>query len=423
MSVAFVDMIGGAAGDMLLGAWVDAGLDVVALERALRGVVADGWELVTQKVVRRGISATHFDLVIPGEDDHAHPDDGAHVRHGHGHTHNGRGHAHGHSSGTRRLSDILAIVEGSRLTPRQIERASAIYRRLAEAEARVHGSSVADVAFHEVGQIDAILDIAGTCIALDMLEVEHLYCSPFPMGYGQTAMAHGIYPNPGPATLDLLRGAPMRATDVEAELVTVTGAAILSTLVPTPGERVDMTVDRIGYGAGRRDFNVPNVVRVMIGERCGARPAETHDVDVLECNIDDMSPQHYELALERIFGAGALDAWLTPIIMKKGRPAIVLAAIAPHGASDAVAQAMLRETSTIGVRMRTEQRTVLPRAISIIDTAYGPVRAKVVDAGGVSRAQPEYDDLLRIAREHGLPLAEVARIVSNAVSREMSTHD
>jgi hypothetical protein len=239
-------MIGGAAGDMLMGAWVDAGIDVRELERALRSVVADGWELVAERVERGGISAIHLDLVIPGEDDHAHGPDG---------THHHRA-EHGH-----RLRDILAIVERSGLTLLQIERASAIYRRLAHAEARVHGQDVDEMLFHEVGQIDAILDVAGTCVALDLLGIEELRCSAFPLGHG---LARGIYPNPGPVSLDLMRGFPVRALDIEAELVTMTGAAILTTLAQ-PGPAFDMTLERVGYGAGRKSFEVPNVVRVMIG--------------------------------------------------------------------------------------------------------------------------------------------------------------
>ncbi len=397
-----MDMIGGAAGDMLMGAWVDAGLDVAALERALRTVVADGWELVTERVVRCGIAATHLDLIIPGEDDHAHGPDGAHD---HAHAH------HGHY-----LRDILAIVERSGLTRRQIDRASSIYRRLADAEARVHGVAADDVHFHEVGQIDAILDVAGTCVALDLLGIDELRCSAFPYGTGLARMHHGVYPNPGPATVELLRGLPMRALDVEAELVTTTGAAILSTLATAAGERVDMTLERIGYGAGRRDFAIPNVVRVMIGETAVRSPGVAggdlgDDVVVLEANIDDMSPQHYDLALERMFGAGALDVWLTPIVMKKGRPAIVIAAMARPDAEAAVAQTMLRETSTIGVRVRRERRHVLDRAIETIDTPYGPVRFKRVSGDGFVRRTPEYDDIAHIARERDVPVGEVARAV------------
>jgi uncharacterized protein (TIGR00299 family) protein len=405
MKVAYVDMIGGAAGDMLMGAWVDAGVDVAELERALRTVVADGWELVTQRVDRAGIGAIHLDLIIPGEDDHAH----SHGPDGEQHHHQAHAH-HGH-----RLRDILAIVERSGLTPRQIERASAIYRRLAEAEARVHGEPVDAVLFHEVGQIDAILDVAGTCVALDLLEIEELRCSAFPTGHGLARMAHGAYPNPGPASLDLMRGFPLRATDIEAELVTVTGAAILTTLA-TPGPALGMTLERIGYGAGRKQFAVPNVVRVMTGERTAA--AASDEVVVIEANIDDMSPQHYELALERIFAAGAYDAWLTPITMKKGRPAITLAALAAPNAEKAVAEAMLRETTTIGVRVRTERRHVLTREMGTIATPFGAVRVKRVAGDGVARWQAEYDDLLRIAREHNLPLSEVTRAVTHAAGEQ-----
>jgi len=249
--VAYVDMIGGAAGDMLMAAWVDAGADVRELERALRSVVADGWELVTERVDRAGISALHLDLVIPGEDDHAHGPDGKHVHGAH------RGH---------KLGDILAIVERSGLSARQIERASAIYHRLADAEARVRGANAGEMVFHQVGQIDAILDVAGTCVALDLLDIDAVRCSAFPLGHG---LGHGIYPNPGPASLDLMRGFPLRALDVEAELVTVTGAAILTTIAQ-PGPALEMTLERVGYGAGRKTFAVPNVVRVMIGERSGS---------------------------------------------------------------------------------------------------------------------------------------------------------
>jgi pyridinium-3,5-bisthiocarboxylic acid mononucleotide nickel chelatase len=239
-------MIGGAAGDMLMGAWVDAGVDVHELERALRTVVAEGWELVVERVERAGISALHLDLVIPGEDDHALAADGTHQ-----HTH------HGH-----RLRDILTIVGRSGLTPRQIDRASRIYERLAGAEARVQGQNVDDILFHHVGQIDAILDVAGTCVALDLLEIEELRMSAFPVGHGSS----NGHTNPGPVPLDLMRGSPLRVVDVEAQLVTETGAAILTTLA-SAGPPIGMTLERSGYGAGRKQFAFPNVVHVTIGAR------------------------------------------------------------------------------------------------------------------------------------------------------------
>jgi uncharacterized protein (DUF111 family) len=238
MRIAYVDMIGGAAGDMLLAAWVDAGVEVTALERALRTVVREGWELTTERVVRQGVAALYLDLVIPGEDHHAHD---AHGRHVHGRH-------QGHT-----LRDVLALVERSGLTPRQIARASAVYRRIAEVEAVVHGASSGEALFHEVGQIDAILDVAGTCVALDLLEIEQLRCSPFPIG------------RPSRTSAQLLDGYPRRSVEAGKELVTVTGAAILTTLATDPGAPVELAVERSGYGAGRSEFPFPNVVRVAIG--------------------------------------------------------------------------------------------------------------------------------------------------------------
>lgn len=423
MRVCYVDMIGGAAGDMLLAAFLDAGLDRDALERALRTVVADGWTLEPQRVVKRGIAATFAGLVVPGEDGdiahHHHPHDDAASAHGGVHE------AHEHGGPARTLADVLAIVERSGLTARQRERASAIYRRLAEAEATTHASAPETVRFHEIGQLDAILDVAATCVALDLLEVDELRCSPFPIGHGSVRIEHGLYPNPPPATAQLLLGWPTRAVEVAGELVTPTAAAILTTLA-TPG-RPDLVLERIGYGAGRSDFAVPNVTRVMIGtavDTAGALPGgtgtERDEVVVIETNIDDMSPQHYELALERVFAAGARDAWLTPIVMKKGRPAITLSAIAAPADEAAVARAMLTETTAIGVRVRDERRHVLPRAVTTVSTPYGPVRVKRAGVNGSARARAEYDDVLRIARERELPLPEVTRTIDAAIAAEDS---
>jgi pyridinium-3,5-bisthiocarboxylic acid mononucleotide nickel chelatase len=423
--VAYVEMIGGAAGDMLLAAFLDAGLDRDAVAAALRGVVPDGWSLQPQRVVKRGIAATYAGLIVPGEDgdkDHVHP-----------HEH-GRQHVHGHSdaddhanapasaTGTRTLADVLTIVGESGLTARQRERAAAVYRRLAEAEALVHGTTTEAIHFHEIGQVDAILDVAAFCVALDLLEIDELRCSPFPIGHGSIRMQHGLYPNPPPATAELLRGWPTRAVDVAGELVTTTAAAILTTLA-RPGGRPDLVAERIGYGAGRSDFAIPNVTRITIGtlvERAQTAPGGD-DVVVLEANIDDMSPQHYELAVERLFAAGARDVWLTPVVMKKGRPAITLSALAAPADENAVARTMLAETTTIGVRVRTERRYVLPRTLTTVATPYGPVRVKNAGTNGTARARAEYDDLLRIARERSLPLPEVARVVDAAIAQENPT--
>ena len=418
MRIAYVDMIGGAAGDMLLAAFLDAGVDRDALEAALRGVVADGWTLAPQRVIKRGIAATYAGLVVPGEDGDAE----------HHHHHHGGEPAHSHDAadahdgaGMRTLAEVLAIVENSTLTARQRERASAVYRRLAEAEAHTHGTTADAIRFHEIGQVDAILDVAATCIALDLLEIDELRCSPFPIGHGSIRMEHGLYPNPPPAVAHMLIGWPARAVDVAGELVTPTAAAILTTLA-RPG-RSDLVIERIGYGAGRSDFTVPNVTRVIIGAAHAARTdapgaPDGDEIVVLEANIDDMLPQHYELATERMFAAGARDVWLTPVVMKKGRPAVTLSAIAAPQDEDAVARAMLAETTTIGVRVRTERRHVLPRSGGSVDTPYGPVRVKRTGLNGESRVRAEYDDLLRIARERNLALPDVARVVDAVIQGE-----
>jgi uncharacterized protein (TIGR00299 family) protein len=376
-------MIGGASGNMLLGALIDAGANVDAILSDLRTIPVAGWTFVRERVVKNGVAAEYVDFVIPGED--GHPGEAAHGRH---------------------LHDVLAIISGSGLPPRVRDRALAVYRRLGEAEARVHGEPIEHIHFHEMGQIDAILDVAAVCLALDDLRIERLTCSDFPFGHGEIVIQHGRYPNPPPSTLELLRGAPLRAVDIAGEMVTPTGAAILMTLCDDVGVRPMMTAETIGYGAGKSTFALPNVTRVMIGEIASV----LHDeVIVLEANIDDLSPQAYELAIERIFAAGALDVWTVPIAMKKQRPAITLAAIAPPERADACAQAMLRETSTLGVRMRREARVTVPREIVTVATPYGDVRVKRAQIGAARRSTLEYDDIVRIARERDVPLADLAR--------------
>ncbi len=332
----------------------------------------------------------------------------------------------------RALAGVLRLLNDSGLSARQRERATAVYTRLAEAEARVHGTSVDAIRFHEVGQIDAILDVAAFCVALDLLAIDELRCSPFPIGHGSIAMEHGRYPNPPPATAELLRGWPTHAVDVRGELVTTTAAAILTTLA-TPGGRPDLIAETIGYGAGRSDFAIPNVTRITIGtlvadaapvgrgtvgDENGQAYELADEIAVVEANIDDMSPQHYELAVERLFAAGARDVWLTPITMKKGRPAVTLSALAAVGDEEVIARTVLAETTTIGVRLRRERRLTLPRESGTIETPYGTVRVKRAGLNGSARTRAEYDDLVRIARERTLPLGEVVRVVERCIAGE-----
>lgn len=403
MRLAYFEPIGGASGNMLLGALIDAGADAAAVERALRSVpVRKPWRFQVERVVKRGIASAYVSIEVRGEDgspDHVHRE------------HSGAGHG-------VRLADVVEILDRSALDGEQKRRAGAIYTRLAEAEARVHGEAVEEIHFHEVGETDAILDVAGACVALDLLGVEAIRCAPFPIGRGSISMRHGAYPNPPPATAELLRGFATFDGGVAGEMVTTTGAAILTTLATSGrAERPEMTVERIGYGAGTSEFPVPNVLRVSVGD---ARETEGHgggvhsdEVAVLEANIDDMSPQYFELALERVFAAGALDAWLAPIVMKRSRPGVVFGVIAPLDSERACARAMLVETTTLGVRVRRERRYVLERRVDEVSTPLGVVRVKTATIDGRARRTLEYADVVRIAREQSRPVAEVARDLEN----------
>jgi uncharacterized protein (TIGR00299 family) protein len=408
MSIATFDCFGGASGNMILGALVDAGLSLDALERELRKLPVRGWKVRARSVHKCGIGALYVDVDVPGEDmQHGKAMQSRALEPGHDdHHHEGVAH--------RTLADVLTIIRAAGY-PHSVEAmAVKIYERLAAAEAKVHRAPLADVAFHEVGQVDAIVDIAGAAIALHLLGIEAVHCSPMPCGRGFVSGAHGLLPSPSPATMELLRGVPTYAVDLDAEMVTPTGAAIL-TAIASFAPRPPMTIDRIGYGAGRSDFPFANVLRVCIGEpaleSAGLQllsPAGfAPDVVQLETNIDDMSPQLYEHVMERLFAAGAIDVWTQAVQMKKGRPGTVLAALAPPERSEAVATALLAETTTIGVRSWNAQRVILPRTAESVSTSLGHVRVKVIEAPSGTRARAEYDDCRAIAQRTGIPLADV----------------
>jgi pyridinium-3,5-bisthiocarboxylic acid mononucleotide nickel chelatase len=417
MSIATFDCFGGASGNMILGALVDAGLSIDALERELRKLPVRGWKVRARPVHKCGIGALYLDVDVPGEDvPHAELMQSRPLEAGSAeHRHEGIAH--------RKLADVLAIIREAGY-PHSVEAmAVKIYERLAAAEAKVHRAPVADVAFHEVGQVDAIVDIAGAAIALHLLGIEAVHCSPMPCGRGFVHPAHGQLPSPSPATMELLRGVPTYAVDLDAEMVTPTGAAIL-TGIASFAPRPPMTIDRIGYGAGRSDFPFANVLRVCIGEpareSAGLQRSSpggfAPEVVQLETNIDDMSPQLYEHVMERLFAAGAIDVWTQAVQMKKGRPGTVLAALAPPERSEAVATALLAETTTIGVRSWSARRVTLPRTVESVSTSLGPVRVKVIQAPSGTRARAEYDDCKAIAQRTGMPLADVMRTVDAEVA-------
>jgi uncharacterized protein (TIGR00299 family) protein len=379
MKIAYFDCPSGAAGDMIMAALVDAGAPFDALRAELKKLPLEGWELVTREVKKGAFRATKVDVEIDARAHHHH----------------------------RRLGDILAIIASSGLAPTVREQASRIFTRLADAEARAHGTTREAVHFHDVGAVDAIVDVTGGVVALQLLGVQAVHVSALPLGGGFIDGPHGRMPAPGPGAAELLRGFPIVDTGVRAELVTPTGAAILTTLAVTAGRMPAMIVETVGYGAGTRDFaELPNVLRCFVGETAATGGDET--VLQIETTIDDMSPQLYEPLVERLLDAGALDVVLTPVIMKKGRPGVVLSALSPHARLDAVSRVLFEESSTIGVRWSEWRRSRLEREMVTLTTAYGAIPFKVSRLGGrIVTVTPEFADVLRIAQEKALPVREV----------------
>jgi pyridinium-3,5-bisthiocarboxylic acid mononucleotide nickel chelatase len=310
----------------------------------------------------------------------------------------------------RRLGDILEILESSSLPSSVRDQAASIFRRLAEAEGRVHGRAPADIHFHEVGAVDAIVDITGACLGLARLGVQAVHCSALPVGGGFVDSAHGRIPIPAPGTAELLRGMPLVDTGVRRELVTPTGAAILSTLARSAGGMPAMTVEAIDYGAGTIDLPTPNVIRLFVGE-ARAVPAAEPELETicqLETMVDDMSPQLWEPVIETLLEAGALDVYLTPVIMKRSRPGVVLTALSDPGTVPELARTLLETSTTIGVRWTTYQRRRLPREMVSLFTPHGPISFKVSRLDGrVVTVTPEFEEVRRIARDKGLPVREV----------------
>lgn len=375
---------------MTLGALVDAGVSVEHLRDALRRLDVAGWELTAEKVWKNGMAATY--VKVRTEDQSKH----------------------------RSLGAILEILEKSELgAPRVRERASAIFRKLGEAEARVHDVPLEKIHFHEVGAVDAIVDIVGACIGFEELGIEKFACSALNVGGGTVKMAHGVLPVPAPATANLLQGRPTYSNGVLRELVTPTGAAIVATLCETFGPQPAMTVGAIGYGAGTVDLEgQPNVVRIMVGEEVGVGKEKgtqpglavllDEEIAVVEANLDDMNPQIYGYFLEKALGAGALDVYTTPVQMKKNRPGTLLTVLCKPGDTNELMNLIFAETTTFGVRTYRAQRRVLPREWVNVGTEFGEVRIKVSRVNGrILHVAPEFEDCKRLAAEKDVPLQRV----------------
>jgi uncharacterized protein (TIGR00299 family) protein len=380
MNLAYFDCFSGISGDMTLGALIDAGCDLSHLRKELQSLQVSGWELTAEKVWKNGMAATY--AKVKTED---------HKKH-------------------RSLSDIQEILNKSQLAPQVRGRASAIFQKLGEAEARVHDVPLEKIHFHEVGAVDAIIDIVGGCIGFNALGVDEFACSPLNVGGGTARMAHGVLPVPAPATANLLQGKPTYSNGVERELVTPTGAAMVATLCDSFGPQPPMTVSAIGYGAGTADLEgQPNVLRVMIGESAEkVVPGYHEEISVIEANLDDMNPQIYGYFLEKALAAGALDVYTTPVQMKKNRPGTLLTVLCKPPDTNALTSMIFAETTTFGVRTTRAQRRVLPREHVSVSTTFGEVRIKLSRVNGrILQVSPEFDDCRKLAVEKNVPLQQV----------------
>ena len=378
----YFDAASGAAGDMILGAVVDLGLPLETLSGELGKLALTGYRLEESRVSRSGLAATKVDVRL----------DGGEVDAGH-----------------RHLRDILALVDGSTLASGVKERSTALFRRLAEAEAAVHGTYPEKVHFHEVGAVDSIVDIVGGVIALDWLGAERFFSSPLNVGSGTVTMAHGTFSVPPPATARLVEGVPVYGAG-EGELLTPTGALLLTAHATGYGPLPPVRIEKTGHGAGSRETEGrPNVLRLIVGDEGDENEAGSGDrVLVLETEIDDAAPQLLGPLVEGLLGAGALDAYLTPVQMKKGRPGILVTVLAPPARQEAIEELLFRETTTLGVRRQEWDRTVLERETATVDTAYGPIRVKIGRRGDrVYNAWPEFDDCQRAAKDKKVPVKDV----------------
>jgi uncharacterized protein (TIGR00299 family) protein len=375
--VVYFDCASGASGDMVLGALVDLGLSLEALRSEIAKLPIEGWGLEARRVHRSGLHATKVDVVT--QEQHAH----------------------------RRLRDVLELIERSSLEGTVKERSAALFRRLAEAEATVHGTSPEEIHFHEVGALDSIVDVVGGVVGVAWLRADRVVASPLNVGSGTVTMSHGTYPVPPPATALLVRGVPVYGAG-EGELLTPTGALLVTGHATAYGPLPLLRQEGIGHGAGSRDTHGrPNVLRVIVGEE-GAGPSDGERVVVLETEVDDMSPQLFGPLVDRLLAKGALDAYLTPVQMKKGRPGVLVTVIAEPAHREALEEVLFSETTTLGVRRQEWDRTVLERQVVAVETAYGRIGIKVGRRGGrVYNVQPEFDDCTRAAAERQVALKEV----------------
>ncbi|HEY3425958.1 MAG TPA: nickel pincer cofactor biosynthesis protein LarC [Negativicutes bacterium] len=390
MKAVYLDCFSGISGNMMLGALLDAGMPLAYLQAELQKMPVGGYRLLSERTIKKGISSYHVDVKITKWFERS-----------------------------RNLYDILDIINESQLTEYVKEGAKRIFTRLAEAEAKVHGVSIEKVHFHEVGAVDSIVDIVGTMIGLDFLGIEKVYVSDLHVGKGFVKCSHGRMPVPAPATAELLKNVPFYTTDVIGELVTPTGAAIATTLAETFGSMpAEFRTENIAYGAGTMDLDIANVLRMYVGKTIGNIDFK-HSLKIIETNIDDMNPQIYGYVMEKLLEKGAMDVYLTAVMMKKGRPGTQITAIVTNESLQEVASTMLAETSTLGLRIRDCSCIHLEREMTEVETRWGKIRVKIGKQGDeIVNVAPEYDDCRQIAQLHNIPLKSVFNEAMGEAAKE-----
>lgn len=445
MRTLYLDCFAGASGDMFIGALLDCGLDFELLKAELVKLGVEGYELSLTRVDRSGINSAKFDVHLNSEVHHHHDHSHEH-HHDHSHEHTHEHHHHHehshevnpqsaihnpHSHDHRSLSTIKHIISSSALSASVKERALTIFQRIGEAESKIHGIPIETVHFHEVGAVDSIVDIVGACIGLEALKIEQIISAPLHVGSGTFNCAHGTYPVPGPATAELLKGVPSYSKDIDGELVTPTGAAIISTLAVSYGNLPAMKIERVGYGAGTRSYpKFPNVLRAIIGESeniaagsASASPASDDTpktVTVIEANIDDLSPQVFGHLMEKLLIAGALDVFYTPVQMKKNRPGVLMTLLCKPEDRLQLSDLIFNETTTLGVRYREEKREILRREFVTVETEFGSIQMKIARAenGRLVNYAPEFDDCRAAAERHQVPIRQVQQAALQAYGKQ-----
>jgi uncharacterized protein (TIGR00299 family) protein len=428
VKILYLDPFSGIAGDMLIGALVDLGLDLAKLHHELAKLKLTGYHLTSKKVMRGVMAATKFDVEIDGvlqkNFDAAPPPDS----HDHGHSHGDHGHshaggeAHSHTHAQQRsFGEIKTLISGSDLSARVKEQSIAVFTKLAEAEGRIHNYPIDKVHFHEVGAIDSIVDVIGACVGLEALGIDEVWCAPVALGSGGYVKCdHGLLPAPAPATVEIMKGIPVRPSPVAKELTTPTGAALVAGLAKHFGGMPAMRIEKVGYGAGSREQQeIPNILRVVVGtaEAASASGATADTVLEIQANIDDSTPEVLGYVAEKILAAGALDVFFTSIQMKKSRPGVLLTVIADVYLKDTIAALLLTETSSFGLRFVEKSRLKLSRRIESVQTPFGPIHVKLGSwQGRIVSRHPEFDDCRKAAETKAVPLQTVIEAARRAAT-------